>query len=288
MEYNQVFEELCKRLGCPQWLVNDLAIIILLTSVIFIVSKQFLNLYRFISLAIKQRRLNKDLHPYYSPGDVERSTRFYVPLKYQNVAPSEDEEPGRRYVASAKNKITPLFLKKVFRSTNTNKFYFILADSGMGKTTFLINLYISYKNQLTFFSTNPKYDIKLFPLGKQGILDDIVSIDDKDNTILLLDAFDEDLEALSDYKSRLNTILNAVHKFRFIVITCRTQFFPSKEEEPHETGYFSFGEDGEYNFQKLYLSVFDNKEVTKYLQKRYSVVFQFAKFRKAICNTPHY
>ena len=78
---------------------------------------------------------------------------------------------------------------------------------------------------------------------------------DKENTILLLDAFDEDLEAIKDHQKRLNQILSKVHKFREIVMTCRTQFFPSEKEEPDRTGYFTGGERGEYKFQKSYLSV---------------------------------
>ena len=69
-------------------------------------------------------------------------------------------------------------------------------------------------------------------MGYPNILEDIEKVKDKENTILLLDAFDEDLEAIKDHPKRLNEILSKVHKFREIVITCRTQFFPSEKEEP--------------------------------------------------------
>ena len=87
------------------------------------------------------------------------------------------------------------------------------ADSGMGKTTFMINLYIRYKNAFRSPYAPPKYDIKLFPLGYPNILEDIEKVKDKENTIL-----------------------SKVHKFREIVMTCRTQFFPSEKEEPDRTG----------------------------------------------------
>ena len=93
-------------------------------------------------------------------------------------------------------------------------------------------------------------------MGYPNILEDIEKVKDKENTILLLDAYDEDLEAIKDHQKRLNEILSKVHKFREIVITCRTQFFPSEKEEPDRTGYFTGGERGEYKFQKSYLSVF--------------------------------
>jgi len=53
---------------------------------------------------------------------------------------------------------------------------------------------------------------------------------------------DMDLEAIKDHQKRLNEILSKVHKFREIVMTCRTQFFPSEKEEPDRTGYFTGGE----------------------------------------------
>ena len=113
-------------------------------------------------------------------------------------------------------------------------------------------------------------------MGYPNILEDIEKIKDKENTILLLDAFDEDFEAIKDHEKRLNEILSKVYKFREIVITCRTQFFPSEKEEPDRTGYFTGGERGQYKFEKNYLSVFDEKDIKRYLRKRFSF-FQFKK-----------
>jgi len=171
---------------------------------------------------------------------VERTTKYFIPVKHQSVAPSIDAELGSSYISSPKEELIPFFLKKAFKNDkDDNKYYLILADSGMGKTTFMINLYIRYKNAFRFPFAPPKYDIKLFPLGNPDIWEDIKGVKDKKNTILLLDAFDEDLEAIKDHQKRLNEILPKVHKFREIVITCRTQFFPSEKEEPDRTGYFT-------------------------------------------------
>ncbi|MCB0530042.1 MAG: hypothetical protein KDC65_16310, partial [Saprospiraceae bacterium] len=78
-------------------------------------------------------------------------------------------------------------------------------------------------------------------------------------------------------------LLKIVWEFREVVITCRTQFFPTQKEEPHETGYFTGGDSGEYKFQKLYLSVFDDKDVRKYLRKRFALLnpFTYRKLRRA-------
>jgi hypothetical protein len=220
-----------------------------------------------------QKMLNRNLSPFFSDGDVRKATQFYIPTKFQNVSPSEDDEPGSKYIASAKQKIIPLFLKKVFRSEgDDNKFYLILADSGMGKTTLMVNLFLAYKNQHTWFGLKPQHKIELFPLGSPDALEAAAKVEDKKNTILLLDAFDEDISAVSDHKARMNEILSVAKGFRGVVITCRTQFFPSEEEVPSEAGYVKTYGDGatEYKFQKLYLAVFDEKDIDKYLGKRFS------------------
>lgn len=238
---------------------------------------------QFLILQRNQRLLNRDLYPFFSDGDVKKATQFYIPTKFQNVSPSEDDEPSSKFIASAKQKIIPLFLKKVFKSAgDDNKFYLILADSGMGKTTFMINLFLSYKNQITWFGLKPHHKIELFPLGSPDALEAVAKVEDKKNTILLLDAFDEDIKAVGDYKERMKEILSVVKGFREVVITCRTQFFPSEEEVPTEAGYVkTYGDSGtEYKFQKLYLSVFDDKDIKRYLRKRFSI-FKFSNRKKA-------
>lgn len=96
---------------------------------------------------------------------------------------------------------------------------------------------------------------------------------DKENTILLLDAFDEDIKAVIDYKARMIEILDSVTSFRKVIFTCRTQFFPSKDEEPTDTSDITFGENIKHSIHKLYLSAFDEKDIIKYLFKKYELNF---------------
>lgn len=255
--------------------------------IIIIVSK-YLNLFiKYITIKYRSNLTAKDLHPFYSAIEVETATKYYIPTNFQNVPPSEDEEPGRSYIAAARNPLIPLFINKAFvEEENDHKFYLVLADSGMGKTTFMINLYLSYKFKRNLPWKKPKYDIKLFPLGHPKTLDRIkkMSFKEKKNCILLLDAFDEDNEAVYNYKKRLKELLELIEDFRQIVITCRTQFFPTSKDEPTETGKFKFGPNaGQHYFQKIYLSVFNEKDIKKYLKKRFRSFFSFrkSKFMKA-------
>lgn len=225
----------------------------------------------------------KDLHPYFTVKQVFDATDYYIPTNYQNVSPSEDEEPSRDFIASAKNELMPLFLKTLFKfNGDNNKYYLILADSGMGKSTFMINLFLAYKRKFIF---GKRFDIKLLPLGSPHIWDDIDKIPDenKANTILLLDAFDEDNEAIVDYKKRMAFVLSKVWRFREVVITCRTQFFPRQIDETAGYEVFPDGSGQTYKFQKLYLSVFSTKDIRKYLSKKYKLYnpYNWSKRRKA-------
>lgn len=278
-----LLKEYALKFGIPEKYLEMLAIATIVSMVLGLIYPVFSTLWRGITALVlwrNQRILNKDLRDFFMPSDVEKATRYYVPTQYQNVSPSEDEEPGRRYIAAAKNELIPLFLKKAFlQGKDNNKYYLILADTGMGKTTFLINLYISYKNQWNLFG-KPRPDIQLIPLGSPNALAAIQKIANPQNTILLLDAFDEDVKALHHYKARMEEILAVVKDFYEVVITCRTQFFPSQKEEPYETGHLTFGESGEYKFQKLYVSVFQDKDIERYIHQRFPF-YQRTKRKKA-------
>lgn len=80
-------------------------------------------------------------------------------------------------------------------------------------------------------------------------------------TILLLDALDEDVLAAEDLKSRLNSLVRATFRYKTVILTCRTQFFPSESEEPHATTLYKFSLDGRtYDyFKKIYLSRHSDK-----------------------------
>ena len=145
--------EILKRLG-----INDESIFLKLMilgiaiPIVFTLAKFFWKGFQLLILHKNQKLLNRNLSPFFSQSDVDKATRYYIPTKFQNVSPSEDDEPNKKYIASAKQKIIPLFLKIVFKkNSDDNKYYLILADSGMGKTTFMINLYLSYKNKLKIY-----------------------------------------------------------------------------------------------------------------------------------------
>jgi hypothetical protein len=55
-------------------------------------------------------------------------------------------------------------------------------------------------------------------------------------TVLLLDALDEDTAAIRDHRVRLLDLMTLTRQYRQVIITCRAQFFPKEEEIVSDTG----------------------------------------------------
>jgi len=82
-------------------------------------------------------------------------------------------------------------------------------------------------------------------------------------------------DGLSDderFRRRLDEIIETVRDFREVVITSRTQYFPGQENQPYELKLRRFDEKGFHKLAKFYLSPFDSKEITRYLNKKYGVL----------------
>lgn len=211
----------------------------------------------------------KELHPYYTKSEIESAKKNYIQTKAQNTNPI-----GRESSDFIKVELIPQFLK-IFKSDNENdRFFLILGDAGVGKTTFLINLYVSYRKQIF----GQKYHIKLIPLAFPNVLENVERIEEKENTILLLDGLDEDYHAIKNTNQRIEEIISATLKFKYVIITSRTQLFSTVDEEPKFTGLFKFGsKGGEYIFHKMYISNFDREDINKYISSWSSSIEQSKK-----------
>ncbi len=231
-----------------------------------------------------RRFLVKRLMPFYDEQIVERATGIYVPTRCQNVDPAQEDEPRSVHAFVAKNRLIPL-LAKLLQSGQAAKYYIVLADTGMGKTTFMINFFLRYARKW-----RPRYKVRLFPLGDPRTDAAIEGVEDKEDTVLLLDAFDEDGLAIIDYVERLDQLIEKTRDFRCVVMSSRTQFFPSHVEEPAKTGVLKHGgEKGEHEFKKLYLSPFDDWDIRLFVRKKYAW-YQPRKRRRArriVATCPH-
>lgn len=197
---------------------------------------------------------------------IKQATFNYIEPNCQSVDPSGHEE--FRKVIAAKE---PAFsvLDEMLDSVGDEKFTMVLADTGMGKTSLLLNYYSRHLRR-----RNQRFKLALVPLGQPRAAEQIDAIDDKDETALLLDALDEDTLAIKDHRQRLAQLLQLASGFRYVLITCRTQFFGRDDEIPRETGLIRTGitrggQDKEYTFRKLYLSPFSDKQVKRFVSQSF-------------------
>ncbi|MFQ6030136.1 MAG: NACHT domain-containing protein, partial [Dehalococcoidia bacterium] len=163
----------------------------------------------------------------------------------------------------------------------------LLADSGMGKTSALLNYYA--RNQRRLWG---RHRIAITPM--RGDTDRYIeSIDRKPETVMFLDGFDEDPRAIEDYQNRLRELLDLCRDFRRVIITSRTQFFPNDEEVPLKTGISrkgptDVGQGWEYELAKLYLVPLSPTQEREFIRKRYPFWRQLsrAKMRRLVRSIP--
>jgi len=119
----------------------------------------------------KNSKAAGDLAPYFDYQKVKASRALFIPTQFQNQSPTREDEPAFSHRFVSKSRLIPFFMKTAFNEKKeSDKFYLVLADSGMGKTTFMINLYVQYTS---FFNLGRKYKIRLFPFGDARILEQI-------------------------------------------------------------------------------------------------------------------
>ncbi|MDZ7289265.1 MAG: DUF1566 domain-containing protein [candidate division KSB1 bacterium] len=214
-----------------------------------------------------RKRLGAEL---YTPEDIIRATTYYIRPKCQSIDPAGSEE--FRYVYTTKEDLFEA-VDNFLASPWEYKHAILLADSGMGKTSFVLNYYAYHWRHRR---KRKRFDLAVIPLGIPNADDHIRKVANPKDTVLLLDAFDEDIRAMQNYRERLKQLLDLSKDFRQVLITCRTQFFQREEEIPRETGIIrigvtSAGQSREYVFYKLYISPFSDAQVEAYLKRRFSI-----------------
>jgi hypothetical protein len=220
-------------------------------------------------IAVNSKRRSVERHGgarLFTTDGIEDAVRCYVAPFCQDVDPAGEED--LRAVVAARQGLFEA-LDDRLRRPGKQRYMMLLADSGMGKTSALVNFYVLHLRRW-----RKPFDLALVPLGDRRADEIIAAIEDKRNTTLFLDALDEDAAAIRDLPTRLARLVEISSDFRSVLITCRTQFFSSEQETPRKVGRLRFdarpaGEEGEYLFYKLYLAPLDDQQVSRYLKRRY-------------------
>ena len=195
-------------------------------------------------------------------------------LKLKHYQKLQYEFPGEAVSSSSKKLsktgIVRHIIKNILTAEGGSQITFILGDSGMGKSMVLLKVYHDYLFPSWRFSKG-QYQILLIrhrdfeEKRRQWEVNKL----DSQQTILLIDALDEDATAY-DSGEQLAASLQQLDNYGFyrILITCRIQFFASRLREPSQ------------DFGKVYVTGFSKRTVRRYIRKRFPFRgWRFGNFR---------
>lgn len=177
------------------------------------------------------------------------------------------------------------FINKIFvrrRDTNIPNYYFLLGDSGSGKTNALVRLFYDYLHHYKHDYTEQEkidclpYNIRIFSLREKNVFENIDKVNvEKKGCILLLDALDENPMAQKpkeseEYKSFIQQLEKVYTEFAFVITTCRPQFFSEEKEIPDT-----------HNIAKIELVPFNDDQINEFLDKIFDISNEAEKRSKA-------
>lgn len=202
---------------------------------------------------------------HYTPQEIAFTVKGYVQPSCSPLDPANADDEG--YLADIREPVFD-FMDRAITEAGSRNYVLLLADSGMGKTSFCI----SYRAHL--LQQTPNQDVAVISLSMPSCDRRIASIPNKSSCILLLDALDEDVKAISDGRKRLEELLEMASDFQSVVITCRSQFFSDDHAIPVETpirraGPRAHGQNQNASLKRFYLSPFDDRQVKRYINRHF-------------------
>ena len=262
------------------------ALSLIVSAILIYIAVGWMNKLKSYRKAIKAAN---NLKPYFDYKSILELSQLYIHTKASRMSPNRFANPDEAYKHEKPFSLIPFMLTTSFNEKVENeKFYLLLADSGMGKTSFMLNLYLR-NYSLYNYLFGKKYEMRLLRFQNPDqnnpvdVLERLKNIKENDvsETILLLDGLDEDPYIFSKDKSisdedafnkRIHDIVTATWMYKDVVITCRTQYFPQQENQDYELKVKKPDGKGFYKFQKYYIFPFSKSDIRNYLQKKYGIV----------------
>ena len=164
-------------------------------------------------------------------GNVDPLLQYYVEPNCQNINPAnlDEDEPDAVVRTPVFDFLNNYFNREFVVERDVRNQLFILSDAGLGKTSLLLMIKlcellprVGWEHDL-----ENQNQVELIKLDSSA-LEQVRGIENKNKTILLLDALDEDPLAWQKPEKRLLKILQSSCHFRRVIISCRTQFFSRK------------------------------------------------------------
>lgn len=212
----------------------------------------------------------------YTSDDLQQYRRYYVEPDLQrrkpNLEQQRDASPDQRMPAFS-------WLDQAFSKRSSERFFLLLAESGMGKSSLLLNYAGRRISRLPF-----RTDVLV--CRSRDLSDNLFKdIPLHHRELLLVDALDEDPRAWPQAESstierhsaaahaRLRELLKTGQTFKRTLVACRTQFFADAKNLPTDTGVENdprpAGVPATYQLVHIYLCPFDEKQVSRFVRRRY-------------------
>lgn len=211
----------------------------------------------------------------------------FIPTMGQTEGPHDSTD--EILISENRFNLVDRFINSEFKKSNGKKRYAILGGSGMGKSSFAISLINNYVKK--YNKRNIPFNLYFLYFGNLGLNDLIKriyeikqkndSIEERKDAVLILDALDENIDAIRNYIDFWERLDNAVNDFKFVIVTCRTQFFSNKNDEPNDGKTPQNNEFEKYiNWTKFYISPFSEDETKRYFLNKFST--SDSNYRKAL------
>lgn len=219
--------------------------------------------------------------------ELALTLKGYIEPSCSPIDPANSD--GEAYLSDIREPVFS-YMDRAVIDPGQRTYTILLADSGMGKTSFCI----AYRAHL--LEKYPDQDVAVVSLSQAGCEGIITRIPNKSRCILLLDALDEDPNALHDGQKRLKDLLELAVDFQSVIVTCRSQFFSDDHAIPVETPIRkiaprALGQNQNSKLKRFYLSPFDDRQVTRYINRHFPAwnlarIKQRARARKLVADIP--
>ena len=216
----------------------------------------------------RKRKAAEDYIANYSDDEIANYTENYV--RTDCFVPAKDKSRPEHFTQEDRQElfgVVDQFIRPDAKKTKAERgyrFMFILADSGMGKTAFVLNYFEKRfkKHRLVVVRVGVKEDEAV-----EKVDNFIRSIENPRQTVIILDGLDEDSLAQDDLEKRFNELDDLTSEFYRVIITCRRQFFVEEKLIPKKES--PKGYEANYQILKLYLAPFTMKQVDRFLKSAF-------------------